>query len=210
MEYQAIVLGAGDSTRSGLKYNKVLFEINNIPIIYLSTKAFIDDLSCKKIFLVCKEQDVQTMKKIFADIEKIEYVIGGSTRQESVSNALKNVDEEYVLIHDGARPYFTPILLNRLLAKLKECDAVIPVWTMTDTIKVVKDNIVVKTLKRDELKRVQTPQAFKTSIIKQAHALAKNKNYTDDSAMIEELLDVKIHTIDGEYTNIKFTFKEDF
>ncbi len=210
MEYQAIVLGAGDSTRSGLKYNKVLFEINNIPIIYLSTKAFIDDLSCKKIFLVCKEQDVQTMKKIFADIDKIEYVIGGSTRQESVSNALKNVDEEYVLIHDGARPYFTPILLNRLLAKLKECDAVIPVWTMTDTIKVVKDNIVVKTLKRDELKRVQTPQAFKTSIIKQAHALAKNKNYTDDSAMIEDLLDVKIHTIDGEYTNIKFTFKEDF
>ena len=54
MEYQAIVLGAGNSTRSGLLYNKVLFELNNIPIIYLSTKNFINDVSCKKIFLVCK------------------------------------------------------------------------------------------------------------------------------------------------------------
>ncbi len=210
MEYQAIVLGAGNSTRSGLKYNKVLFEVNNIPIIYLSTKAFIDDLACKKIILVCKEQDYNDMKKIFKDVDKIEYVIGGQTRQESVANALDKVDEDYVLIHDGARPYFTPILLNRLIAKLKDCDVVIPVWSMTDTIKVVRDNVVVKTLKRDELKRVQTPQAFKTSIIKKAHQLAKNKNYTDDSAMIEDLLDTKIHTIDGEYTNIKFTFKEDF
>ena len=165
MEYQAIVLGAGNSTRSGLLYNKVLFELNNIPIIYLSTKNFINDVSCSKIFIVCKESDVKKMKEIFKSVDKVEYVIGGKTRQESVNNALSLVDSDYVLIHDGARPYFTPILLNRLIAKLKEYDAVIPVWTMTDTIKVVKNNIVVKTLKRDELKRIQTPQAFKTKII---------------------------------------------
>ena len=156
MEYQAIVLGAGNSTRSGLLYNKVLFELNNIPIIYLSTKNFINDVSCKKIFLVCKENDVKKMKEIFKSVDKVEYVIGGKTRQESVNNALSLVDSDYVLIHDGARPYFTPILLNRLIVKLKEYDAVIPVWTMTDTIKVVKNNIVVKTLKREELKRIQT------------------------------------------------------
>lgn len=210
MEYQAIVLGAGNSTRSGLLYNKVLFELNNIPIIYLSTKNFIQDLSCSKIFLVCKESDVKKMQKIFQGVDKIEYVIGGSTRQESVNNALKLVSSEYVLIHDGARPYFTPILLNRLVAKLKEYDAVIPVWTMTDTIKVVKNNLVVKTLKREELKRIQTPQAFKTSVIKNAHLLAKNNNYTDDASIVEDVCDTDIYAIDGEYTNIKFTFKEDF
>lgn len=210
MEYQAIILAAGDSTRSGLNYNKVLFEISKTPIIYLSSKAFLEDLACTKIFLVCKEKDLDAFKKIFNSFEKVEYVIGGNTRQESVYNALKMVDSENVLIHDGARPYFTPILLNRLIAKLKECDAVIPVWSMTDTIKVVRDNIVVRTLKRDELKRVQTPQAFKTSVIKHAHELAKHNNYTDDSSMVEDLLDIQIHTIDGEYTNKKYTFKEDF
>ncbi len=210
MDYQAIILAAGNSTRSGLNYNKVLFEINGCPIISFSCKAFIDDLSCKKIFLVCKENELNEFKTIFNNVKKIEYVIGGDTRQQSVYNALKKVNSDYVLIHDGARPYFTPILLNRLLAKLKECDAVIPVWSMTDTIKVVKNDIVVKTLKRDELKRVQTPQAFKTEIIKKAHEMAKNVDYNDDSSMIEELLDVKVHVIDGEYTNTKYTFKEDF
>lgn len=210
MEYQAIVLAAGNSTRSGLQYNKVLFELNNTPIIYLSTKNFINDMSCNKIFLVCKENDLEDLKKIFNGIDKIEFIIGGETRQESVNNALKLVTSEYVLIHDGARPYFTAILLNRLIAKLKEVDAVIPVWTMTDTVKEVKNGVVVKTLKRDVLKRVQTPQAFKTSVLLKAHNDAKNKLYTDDSSMVEELTDTKVYVIDGEYPNIKYTFKEDF
>ena len=210
MEYQAIVLAAGNSTRSGLQYNKVLFELNNTPIIYLSTKNFINDMSCNKIFLVCKENDLEDLKKIFNGIDKIEFIIGGETRQESVNNALKLVTSEYVLIHDGARPYFTAILLNRLIAKLKEVDAVIPVWTMTDTVKEVKNGVVGKTLKRDVLKRVQTPQAFKTSVLLKAHNDAKNKLYTDDSSMVEELTDTKVYVIDGEYPNIKYTFKEDF
>ena len=210
MEYQAIVLAAGNSTRSGLQYNKVLFELNKTPIIYLSTKNFINDMSCNKILLVCKENDLNELKKIFADVEKIEFVIGGDSRQESVNNALKLVTSEYVLIHDGARPYFTAILLNRLIAKLKEADAVIPVWTMTDTVKEVKNGVVVKTLKRDLLKRVQTPQAFKTSVILEAHNNAKSNLYTDDSSMVEELTNTKVHAIDGEYPNIKYTFKEDF
>ena len=210
MEYQAIVLAAGNSTRSGLQYNKVLFELNNTPIIYLSTKNFINDMSCNRIFLVCKENDLEDLKKIFNGIDKIEFIIVGETRQESVNNALKLVTSEYVLIHDGARPYFTAILLNRLIAKLKEVDAVIPVWTMTDTVKEVKNGVVVKTLKRDVLKRVQTPQAFKTSVLLQAHNDAKNKLYTDDSSMVEELTDTKVYVIDGEYPNIKYTFKEDF
>ena len=81
---------------------------------------------------------------------------------------------------------------------------------MTDTVKEVKNGVVVKTLKRDVLKRVQTPQAFKTSVLLKAHNDAKNKLYTDDSSMVEELTDTKVYVIDGEYPNIKYTFKEDF
>lgn len=210
MNYEAIVVAAGNSTRSGLNYNKVLFEINKQPIVYLSTKPFIDDLQCNKIFVVCKNSDLEAMEKIFKNERKVSFVEGGATRQQSVLNALKKVKSEYVFIHDGARPFFTSILLNRLKVKLKECNVVIPVWSMVDTVKLVKNDVVVKTLKREELKCVQTPQAFKTNVIKKAHEVAKRMDYTDDSSMVEELTEEKIYVIDGEYTNKKFTIKEDF
>ena len=81
---------------------------------------------------------------------------------------------------------------------------------MKDTIKLVKNEIVEKTLKRDNLKLVQTPQAFKTEVIKKAHELATRNDYTDDSSMVEDILHGEVAVIDGEYSNIKFTFKEDF
>ena len=117
---------------------------------------------------------------------------------------------DYTIIHDGARPYFTNNLLENLKSKLNEYNGVIPVVDSIETIKVIKDNIVVKTLKRDEIKRVQTPQGFNSNTIKKAHQLAKHNLYTDDSSMVEELLDEQICAIEGENSNIKYTNKEDF
>ena len=211
MKYQAILLAAGDSSRSGLNYNKVLFELeNNQKIIQVSMHNFLIDNECDKIFLVCKESEIEIFRSIFENEKKVFYVVGGKTRQESVYNALLKVDSEYVFIHDGARPYYSSILLNRLKDKLATCDAVIPVWSMKDTIKIVKDNIVEKTLNRNELKLVQTPQAFKTSLIKKVHELADNNLYSDDASLVELYSDEKVYTIDGEYTNIKYTYKEEF
>lgn len=210
MKYQAIVLAAGNSSRSGLDYNKVLFSVNGKKIIEISLHNFLLDVECEKIFLVCRECDLKDLQKVVLADERIQYVIGGETRQDSVKNALQYVTSEYVFIHDGARPFYTSILLNRLKAKLKDEDAVIPVWSLRDTIKVVRNNYVVKTLKRDELRSVQTPQAFKTTVILKAHELAKRNDYTDDSSMVEELLSLPVATIDGEYSNRKYTYREDF
>lgn len=210
MNYQAIVLAAGNSSRSGLSYNKVLFDINGKKIIEISIHNFLLDIDCQKVFLVCRECDMKELKNIVPESERIQYVLGGETRQESVKNALRFITSEYVFIHDGARPYYTSILLNRLKAKLKEEDAVIPVWSIQDTIKVVRNNYVIKTLKRDELKSIQTPQAFKTSVIVQAHNCASKNDYTDDASMIEELINTPVATIDGEYSNRKYTYREDF
>ena len=91
MKYQTILLAAGNSSRSSLPYNKVLHLIENKPIIYLSASNFINDERCNKIFLVCKEEEINTFKEVFTGIDKIEYVIGGKTRQESVNNALKYI-----------------------------------------------------------------------------------------------------------------------
>lgn len=210
MKYQAIVLAAGDSTRANLSYNKVLHKIGDNSIIFYSAQNFLLDKDCEKLYLVCKEVDISLLKEIFINYEKVDYVIGGKTRQESVKNALEKVNSEYVIIHDGARPYFTVKLLENLKEKLNEYNGVIPVISSTDTLKIVKDNIVIKTIKRDEVKRVQTPQGFKTSVLLHAHNKALNNNYTDDSSIIEELTEEKIYVIDGEVNNIKYTNKEDF
>ena len=208
--YQAILLAAGNSSRSGLNYNKVLYTLDDKPIIYISALNFINDEKCNKIFLVCKSNELDTFKKIFEQENKIEYIIGGQTRQESVSNALKHVNSEYVLIHDGARPYYSKKLLDIIVNKLDEFNAVIPAMKVTDTIKVVENGIVIKTINREMLRTIQTPQGFKTSVIKLAHSLANKQDYTDDSSMVEELTNEKVCVIDGEKDNIKYTQKEDF
>ena len=209
MTYQAILLAAGNSSRSALPYNKVLHLIEDKPIIYLSASNFINDERCNKILLVCKEEEINTFKEVFVGIDKIEYVIGGNTRQESVNNALTHIDSDYVLIHDGARPYYSSNLLNEIVDKLNDHNAVIPAIKVIDTLKVVKVNKVVKTLNREEVVRVQTPQGFKTSLIKTAHNKAIKNTYTDDSSMVEELNE-EVFVVEGETTNIKFTIKEDF
>ena len=208
--YQAILLAAGNSSRSGLNYNKVLYTLDDKPIIYISALNFINDEKCNKIFLVCKSNELDTFKKIFEQENKIEYIIGGQTRQESVSNALKRVNSEYVLIHDGARPYYSKKLLDSIVNKLDEFNAVIPATKVTDTIKVVESGIVIKTINREMLRTIQTPQGFKTSVIKLAHSLANKQDYTDDSSMVEELTNEKVCVIDGEKDNIKYTQTEDF
>lgn len=208
--YQAILLAAGNSSRSGLNYNKVLFTLDDKPLIYKSAQNFINDEKCNKIFLVCKKSELDTFKKIFSKENKIEYVIGGQTRQESVCNALNYVDSEYVLIHDGARPYYSQELLFNIIEKFNTFNAVIPAMKVTDTIKVVEKGMVVKTIDREVLRTIQTPQGFKTSVIKLAHRLANKNNYTDDSSMVEELTNEKVCVIDGEKGNIKYTQKEDF
>ena len=208
--YQAILLAAGNSSRSGLNYNKVLYTLDDKPIIYISALNFINDEKCNKIFLVCKSNELETFKKIFEQENKIEYIIGGQTRQESVSNALKHVNSEYVLIHDGARPYYSKKLLDSIVNKLDKFNAVIPAMKVTDTIKVVESGIVIKTINREMLRTIQTPQGFKTSVIKLAHSLANKQDYTDDSSMVEELTNEKVCVIDGEKDNIKYTQKEDF
>ena len=210
MKYQAIVLAAGNSSRSNLNYNKNLYKIDNQPIIHYSTMNFLNDKDCSKVIIVCKENELSTISSIFNNENKIVFALGGNTRQESVKNGLSLVDEKYVLVHDGARPHFSNDLLEKLKEKVVEHNSVIPVISINDTIKVIKDNKVVKTLNRDEIKRVQTPQAFDTYILKKAHDLASNNMYSDDSAMLEEILQISTYVVDGEVKNIKYTNPEDF
>lgn len=210
MEYSAIILCAGSGTRTGLKYNKIFHKIAGQTVYQKTLEVFINDADCKQIIVVTKETEIEDIKKNYTH-PKIEYIFGGNERQDSVYNGLQVVKYEYVLIHDGARPYITKENIEDIKAVLSKEDACLLMVPCKDTIKQVKDGVVQKTLPRETLMQAQTPQAFKTTIIKEAYQEAKDKQViaTDDCSLVELFSDCKIHVVLGSYANSKITSKED-
>ena len=145
------------------------------------------------------------------DSSRIEYVFGGKERQDSVYEGLQKVKENHVFIHDGARPYVSKKSINDLVECLKTYDAGLLMVPCKDTIKEVKEGIVVKTLKRETLMQAQTPQVFKSEDIKVAYQKAKDEGYvaTDDSQLFERYIDKDIKAVLGDYSNLKITTQED-
>ena len=140
---------------------------------------------------------------------KIKIIDGGASRQKSVFNALKCVSNDYVIIHDGARPLIKSGTISQVMDKVLECNAVSVMTKTTDTIKEVDEaGRIIKTIDRSKLYNTQTPQAFKTDIIRNAHNELIAGNFTDDASMLEEL-DIPVFIIIGSYTNIKITTKSD-
>lgn len=210
MNYSAIVLCAGKGSRSGLKYNKMLYRFNNRTVYEMTMNIFLDDPRCKQIIVVTKESEINDLKKLISS-NKIDYIFGGKERQDSVYNGLQIVKEDYVLIHDGARPYLKMKNINDILDCLNENDACLLVVPVKDTIKMCQNDVVVETLPRPLLFQAQTPQAFKTELIKKCYQQGKDENYiaTDDTSLVEYFTDVKVKTVLGDYNNKKITTPED-
>lgn len=210
MKYSAIVLCAGKGSRSGLNYNKMLYRFNNQTVYEMTMDIFLDDPRCKQIIVVTKESEINDLKKLISS-NKIDYIFGGKERQDSVYNGLQIVKEDYVLIHDGARPYLKMKNINDILDCLNENDACLLVVPVKDTIKMCQGDVVVETLPRPLLFQAQTPQAFKTELIKKCYQQGKDENYiaTDDTSLVEHFTDVKVKTVLGDYNNKKITTPED-
>lgn len=206
MDYSLVLVAAGSGSRSGLEYNKVFFKIDDKTVIEHSISNFLSDQDCQEIIIVINPKE----KHIFTDLitsEKIKYVNGGKTRQDSVNNGLQIVREDYVMIHDGARPYVTVDIINRVKTSLKLYDACVVMVNSIDTVKIVKNNIVKSTPDRNTLYNAQTPQAFKTSLIKNAYKTLYDKKLTvtDDCQAVEITSNVDIYVVEGDYKNIKIT-----
>ena len=124
-------------------------------------------------------------------------------------NALNVVKNDYVLIHDGARPLIRKDIISCVLDAVVDKGAVSVMTKTTDTIKEVDETgRIIRTIDRSKLYNTQTPQGFKTSIIKEAHEKLKDGNFTDDSSMLE-YLGIPVYIVNGSYTNIKITIKSD-
>ena len=210
MDYSAIILCAGKGTRSGLNYNKMLYRFQNKTVYEMTVELFLNDKRCKQIIVVTKKDEINDLKRLIVS-DKIEYIYGGKERQDSVYNGLQVVSQDYVLIHDGARPYLKIENIDDLLSCLQSNDACLLTVPVKDTIKICKDGKVLETLPRSMLVQAQTPQAFKTSLIKECYQLGKDNNFTatDDTSLVEKFKDIEIKTIMGSYDNIKITTPDD-
>lgn len=147
--------------------------------------------------------------------DKIAAIVpGGARRQDSVCIGLDTLatlapDTQWVMIHDGARPFVTPEILQAGLLAAQQHQAAIAAVPVKDTIKQVQEGQIQATLERSQLWAVQTPQVFSFPLIQQAHhSPAALEEATDDAALLERL-GIPVSIFPGAYTNIKITTQED-
>lgn len=139
------------------------------------------------------------------------FVIGGTTRQQSVSNALEQIGSaNIVLIHDAARPVVPEAVVSRLLAALEQHPGAIPVLPVVDSLALDRDGMMVGSAERERLRRVQTPQAFRFADILAAHRAWQGTPDAGDDAQILRAAGAEVALVAGDEDLRKLTFAEDF
>lgn len=217
----AIVLDAGSGSRMKNKTKKQFMEIKGKPVIWYSLFEF-EKSRVDEIILVTGKEDIDYCKKEIVEkynLKKIKNVVaGGSERYESVYNGLKEVTGNIVLIHDGARPLINNEIIERSIEGTIKSDACVVGVPVKDTIKRAdKEGYIIDTPNRSELWITQTPQSFKTDLVKMAYKKMKEElekgnttlNITDDAMVVEEFTTNQVRFVQGDYKNIKVTTPED-
>lgn len=206
-KFSLIITAGGTSSRYGNR-NKLLEKMDAMTVIEHSIKPFLSFSEIAEIIVPANPSIMEDLRKIFAE-DRINLIPGGATRQESVYKALKIVNCEYVIIHDGARPLITEEIIRNVMSAVEKYNAVSVMVKTTDTIKEVDETgKIIRTIDRSKLYNTQTPQAFLTELIKSAHEKLKPGNYTDDASMLEEL-GIPVYITEGSYKNIKITSETD-
>lgn len=207
-----IILAAGNSTRFGKNRNKNFELVNGKPILSYSLKAFDNNKYIDDIIIVIKQTDINDVNKIINNqkmCKKVHIILGGTSRQESVYNAIKNTNSNIVVIHDGARPVIKQGYINKSIEQMAIFNGVTIGIKSKDTIKITNnEGIVINTTNRKNTWIIQTPQCFDRKILLNLHKKYKNNPVTDDCTLLEKG-GYKVKIIEGDYTNIKVTTYSD-
>lgn len=207
----AVVVAAGSSRRMGGQ-DKIFALLNRRALLARTIGIFQESSVIDQIVVVLNPDNIERGRTLLARYrwsKVTEICTGGRRRQDSVKNGLAFMQScDWVVIHDGARPFVSRDLIERGLAAARETGAAIAGVPVTDTIKVADDTqIVVNTPERKRLWSIQTPQIFRFDIISEAYR-GKNEDATDDALLVERSgRNVKIYL--GSYDNIKVTTRED-
>ena len=211
----AILLAAGKSTRLGANVDKAFLSLVNRPVVAWSLMAFERAASVDRIVLVVRKDQIVASKavaKMFG-ISKLQAVVaGGSRRQESVAAGLAacEPDTQTVLVHDGARPCVTPELIDEMAAAVRKAPAAAPGRPVSDTLKnCAKGLSVTKTVSRDRLWTVQTPQAFQYQALRDAYRQLDAKTEVTDDCQAAELAGIPVKIVENFAPNFKLTTPAD-
>lgn len=204
----AVIVAAGSASRMG-GIDKVMAPLGGDPMILRTVKAFCQCDAIKEIVIVTRSDLIVAIRDLCSGMEKVTAVVaGGSSRQESVNLGLNALSKKVKLaaIQDGARPFVTWQLIDRVVRAANTYGAAAPAIPVKDTIKVVKGGIVESTPDRKTLQAVQTPQVFDFDLLRGALKKAKDDGaeVTDDCSAVERMgMSVKI--VEGDEKNIKIT-----
>ena len=206
MNYDAVIVASGKGERAKLGYNKVFYRMSDgRSVLEHAASLFVEDEDCKKIVIVTNRENFD---EVFSN-EKVVLTVGGQERKDSVGNGLKLCESEYVFIHDGARPFLDRRMLEKLKDKVVEDKAVILGRYAIDTIKIVENEKIVKTIDRNKVFLAETPQAFDRKLIEDCYERCEDIVFTDDASLAESL-GYTVSVVNDEYENRKLTKEEDF
>ena len=217
MKLSVVIPAAGQGKRMKTEKNKQFLMLNDKEILAHTINKFESESVVDEVIIVAREEEIDYCKNKIVDnydFEKVTKVIaGGATRQESVYNGLQAVksDSNYVLIHDGARPFITAELINKVITAAEKYDAAAVGVPVKDTIKVINsDNMIINTPDRSKLVAIQTPQIFDKELITEAYQNALADDFVGtDSASLVERINQTVKLVQGSYENIKITTPED-
>lgn len=209
----AIIVAAGASSRMGAAGDKTLADLAGEPLIARTVDVFERCAAVDSVALVVSKRNRAAVAAIREEKgwrKTAPHALGGARRQDSVRAGLEALPKDcgWIVVHDGARPFVTPAMIEAGLEAARPTGAAVAVVPAFDTVKRVgPDGGVLETLDRAALRMAQTPQVFRRDVLERAHAEIAD-DATDDAAMAERI-GVEVRTFDGARGNIKITTAED-
>ena len=212
-----LIPAAGKGNRMANSVKKPYLKLARKPILTHTLQRFENNTAVDAIIVIVNKDDFSNCRTkvlepyTFTKVQEL--VAGGKTRQMSVYNGLRALSEDvdFVVVHDGVRPFVTDETISACLAAADEYGAAVAAVPVKDTIKIADENaFIAETPLRERLWSVQTPQVFRKSLLEEAHqtARAQQLTATDDAALVEQL-GFPVKLVMGRYANMKITTPED-
>lgn len=217
MGIKLIIPASGKGIRFGGNLPKQFLKIDGKEILAHSVSAFHSVKSIDEIIISTRKEYFERIKLIIRknNFYKVKRIVeGGKLRQDSVYRGLMNLEcgeKDLILIHDAVRPFVSPEIILKIIKTLKKEKCVVPGLPVSETMKKTDGkNYVMKTIDRENLWSIQTPQGFRCDILKKSFEKAIRDNFTGtDESSLAEYSGYRVKVIKGERENIKITLKED-
>jgi 2-C-methyl-D-erythritol 4-phosphate cytidylyltransferase/2-C-methyl-D-erythritol 2,4-cyclodiphosphate synthase len=206
----AMIVAAGSGTRSGCDVPKQYSAIGGKAVLAHAIDALASHPAISEILVVIGQGQEALYRDAIGNRTLAPPVIGGATRRRSVLNGIAAASGERILIHDAARPFLPADVIDRLLASLEHAPGAVPVIPVADTLAHHNGETLGASLARDGLARVQTPQAFRTDAIRQAHAVWDDALEATDDAQVARAAGLTVLTVEGAPALDKLTYPADF